>query len=234
MRKLLRLFLNMVFKLQEKNAASVQAKNLYSYSNGLSSSHITSFATMSFESKKQEKIEKLKVKVKAIVKKNIKTPEKLLEYVEKGGTKVVKINNADKILSKIGEEEGFITPKKGLEALYLNLIVNKQFSFETKEMFILRDMPVNIYIMSHQFHKWFSYKMKLPGYDSTSQEHFKRVFDFADAQKVKELTYEEIMGLKQAVRRDLDAIDFVLELSKEQEASKKCLDNIKNGTGASV
>ena len=35
-------------------------------------------------------------------------------------TKVYKLKNADKILSLISENEGFITPQKGLKALYLN------------------------------------------------------------------------------------------------------------------
>lgn len=234
MRKLLRLILNQIFKIQEKNVPKMPAKTLYSYSNGTSSSHITSFATVSFDIKTKEKMLKLKSAVRAIVKKNIKTPEKLLEYVEKSGTKVIKRFNADKILAIVGEQEGFITPKSGFEALYLNLVLMGKFSFNTKEMFVLRDLPVNIYIMSHQFHKWYAYKLKLPGYDEKTQENFKKVFEFADAQKVKTLSYADVMSLKEAVRRDLDAIDFVLELSREQEGAQKGLEKIKNGESATV
>ena len=223
MRKFLKVFLNLIFKMQEK-AYELPKNNLYSYSNGTSSSHITSFATVSFDLKTREKAQKIKLKVKEIVKKNIKTPEKLLEYVEKAGTKVVRIPYADKILSHVNEQEGFITPKSGLEALYLNFILNKKISFKMPEMFVLRDLPLNIYVMSHQFHKWYAYKMGLPGYDENSQENFKKVFEFEDENKVKELSYSEVMALKEAVRRDLEAIDFVLELSKEQEGSKKTLD----------
>ena len=42
------------------------------------------------------------------------------------------------------------------------------------------------------------------------------------------------MALKEAVKRDMEAIDFVLELSKEHEGSKKTLDKIKNGEKASL
>ncbi len=233
MRKFLKVFLNLIFKMQEK-AYELPKNNLYSYSNGTSSSHITSFATVSFDLKTREKAQKIKLKVKEIVKKNIKTPEKLLEYAEKAGTKVVRIPYADKILSHVNEQEGFITPKSGLEALYLNFILNKKISFKTPEMFVLRDLPLNIYVMSHQFHKWYAYKMGLPGYDENSQKNFKKVFEFEDENKVKELSYSEVMALKEAVRRDLEAIDFVLELSKEQEGSKKTLDKIKNGEKATV
>lgn len=232
MRKLLRLILNQILCAQEKAAPKLPDKNLYSYSNGSSSAHITSFATLSFDSKTKEKMQKLKCAVKKIVKKNIKTPEKLLEYVEKSGTRVIKIPYADKILSYVGEQEGFITPKSGFEALYLNIVLNKKIAFKTPEMFVLRDLPVNIYVMSHQFHKWYSYKMELPGYDYATQENFKRIFEFSDPKKVQQLSYSEVMSLKEALRRDVDAIEFVLELSKEQEGSKKTLDKIKNGEKA--
>ena len=233
MRKFLRIILNQIFKMQQK-VYELPKNNLYSYSNGTSSSHITSFATMSLDAKKQKKTQLLREKVRQIVKKNIKTPEKLLEHVEKSGTKVVKIPYADKILSYVNEQEGFITPRSGFEALYLNLVKKRKISFKTPEMFVLRDLPVNIYVMSHQFHKWYAYKMGLPGYDEASQEKFKRVFEFSDSKKAQELSYGEIMALKEAVRRDMEAIDFVLELSKEHEGSKKTLDKIKNGEKATL
>lgn len=234
MRKLLRLFLNFIFIIQEKKQQTTVQKKLYSYSNGTSSSHITSFATVSFDSKTKDNMLKLKNTVKTIVKKNIKTPEKLLEYVEKSGTKVIKIVHADKILSYVGEQEGFLVPKSGIEALYLNIVLNKKIGLKTPEMFVLRDLPLNIYVMSHQFHKWYSYKMHLPGYDASAQENFKRVFEFANVQKAKQLSYPEIMALKEAIRRDLDAIDFALELSREQQGSTHGLEKIKKGEGANI
>ena len=108
-------------------------------------------------SKTIEKRDKLNEKVKNIVKANLKTPEKLLDYIEKNGTRVYKLKNADVILNFIKEEEGFITELKGFKALYLNfvisLICNKKItiSFNTKPMFVLRDLEVDPYYMSHQF-----------------------------------------------------------------------------------
>lgn len=40
-------------------------------------------------------------------------PEKLLAYIASAGTKVIKLDNADKILALIKEEEGLITELKG-------------------------------------------------------------------------------------------------------------------------
>lgn len=234
MRKLIKIFLDMVFSIQEKKHKELVQKTMYSYQNSTSKSHITSFATVSFNAKSSQKATLLKQTVKKIVVKNIKTPEKLLEYMEKSGTKVIKTKFADKILDYVGLEEGFIAPKEGFEALYLNLMLNKKFGFKTAEMFILRDLPLNIYALSHQFHKWYSYKMNLPGYDAKTQEKFKRVFEYENSNKAKELSYQEIMDLKEAIKRDNEAIDFVLELSREQESSSLSLEKIKNGEAISV
>jgi len=229
MRKLLSLLLNIVLDLQQKNHEQKVARTLHSYTNGMSKTHISATETIMLNAKSNKLIEETKKTVKQIVKKNIKTPEKLIEYIQLSGTKVVKIKKADELLKFIKEEEGFITPKTGFEALYLNFVFNKKIALKSPEMFILRDLPLNIYALSHQFYKWYAYKTNLPGFDYETQEKFKNVFEYSDPNNVAKLSYQEIMGLKEAIRRDSEAIDFVLELSREQEASKASLDKIKNG-----
>ena len=82
MRKFLRIILNLVFKMQQK-AYELPKGNLYSYSNGTSSSHITSFATMSLDAKNQKKSQKknleqnLKQKLTKFVLENIYVKTKL-------------------------------------------------------------------------------------------------------------------------------------------------------------
>ena len=179
-------------------------------------------------------------KIKKIVNANLKTPEKLLEYVEKGGTPVYKINNADLILKYIKEEEGFITELKGFKALYLNFIISliakKQISikFSTPAMFILRDLPVDPYYMIHQFYKWYGYKIKLPGYDYKTQKNFKTTFNTLANKDISKLNLDEIIAVKEAINRDKEAIDFVLNLCKETSGSKKALQKILNGEGARI
>ena len=175
----------------------------------------------------------LNAHVTPIIKANVKTPEKLLDYIEKNGTKVYKINNADKILSAIGEFEGFITPIRGLKALYLNLILEKKVSFFTDEMFVLRDLPIDIYVMAHQFYKWYGWKIKMPGYDNKTQENFKKIWEFEKEDNVKGLTYNELANLKEAIQRDIEAIDFVINLAKENDGAKKGFENLQNG-GADI
>ena len=165
---------------------------------------------------------------------------KLLDYIQKNGTKVYKINNADVILNVIKEEEGFVTELKGIKALYLNfmlqLLCNNKISikFTTPAMFVLRDLPVDAYYMSHQFYKWFGYKMKLPGYDYQTQKNFKTTFKTLANSDISKLSLDEIIAVKEAINRDNEAIDFVLNLCKETSASKKVLKMILKGDGARI
>ncbi len=184
--------------------------------------------------------DKMNDKVSKIVRKNIKTPEKLLDFIQKNGTHVYKIKNADVILNVIKEEEGFITELKGIKALYLNFVLqficNKKISikFHLPACFVLRDLPVDAYYMSHQFYKWFGYKMQLPGYDYKTQENFKTTFKTLANQDISKLSLEEIVSVKEAINRDKEAIDFVLNLCKETSASKRVLNQILQGKGARI
>lgn len=174
-------------------------------------------------------------KITKIIKKNLKTPEKLLDYIEKNGTHVHKIQNADVLLNFIKEEEGFITELKGFKAFYLNLVISllkyKRISikFSTPAMFVLRDLAVDPYYMTHQFYKWFAFKMNLPGYDFKTQENFKSTFKTLANKDISKLTLDEILAVKEAINRDNEAIEFVLNLCRETSTSKKVLHKILKG-----
>lgn len=210
------------------------------FSNSTTKTSMNSACTLKLASKTEENKAKVNQNAKAIIKKNIKTPEKLLDIIESKGTKVYKLPAADKILAYIGEEEGFITPLEGFKALYLNfvigLITEKKLciSFKTKEMFVLRNLPLDIYIMSHQFHKWYGFKMNLPGYDYKTQEKFKKIFRNSSDKNIEECSIAEVISIKEAVARNVESIDFVINLAKEYEGSKQSLAKIMTSKGASV
>ena len=210
------------------------------FSDSTTKTSMNSACTLKLTAITEENKAKVNTDAKEIIKKNIKTPGKLLDFVELKGTKVYKLPFADKILDFIGEEEGFITPLKGIKALYLNLmiglLIDKKFkiSFKTREMFVLRDLPVDIYIMSHQFHKWYGFKMKLPGYDYKTQEKFKKLFKNSNDKNIQECSLAEVISIKEAVARNVESIDFVVNLAKEYEGSKKSLEKIMTKNGANI
>ena len=208
------------------------------YTNSTTKTHVNASETMILSTQTEKILEAMDAEVKNIVKSCLTNPELLLKFVEQQGTPVYKIPYADKILSKINEEEGFITPLNGLKALYLNfmtgILAQKKLhiSLKSREMFILRNGDINIYYMLHQFHKWYGFKKNLPGYDEKSQELFKENLD--NMSDTKEMTVEEILSLKEAIARDAQAADFVINLAKESSGAKKALDKIKNDGGADI
>ena len=176
MKRIILYILNLIMNLQEKKHQKKLEESLISSSYGMKT-HLTPHARLEIKNRVvNEMRDMLNAHVTPMIKANIQTPDKLLDYIEKNGTKVYRIKNADRILAAIGEQEGFITPLKGFRALYLNLTLNKTFSFQTDEMFVLRNLPVNIYIMAHQFYKWYGWEIKIPGYDDATQDKFKRIW----------------------------------------------------------
>ena len=157
---------------------------------------------------------------------------KLLAYIESKGTKVIRLENADKILSVIKEEEGLITPLEGIEALYINTVTHSGFSLKSKPMFVMRNGQIDPYYMAHQFYKWYALQMKLPGFDFMSQKIFK-IYLNSDGAILSNLTLDEMTGLKEAIARDQEATTFALDLAKQKEGSKKVLEKMQDG-GANV
>lgn len=165
-------------------------------------------------------------KIENILKKYLKNPTELFKYIKGAGTIVVKSKLAPKVLSYLGEEEGFILPKEGAKAFILNLFFNRCLSFKTKEMFIVSSYNINEYAMIYQFYNWYCYKMKLSGFEDSTQEKFKNIFELKD-DDIKELSFEEILELKGAIKRDIEAIDFVKKFVQKQSLSKKNLEKIR-------
>lgn len=231
MEELIKKLTEWIFICQEKFYEKKYKKHLanvkYSVTNSTTKTHTQAGIKLTLNSKTEQNKKKLNDEVKEIVKKNLKTPNALLAYIEENNTKVYRVPYARKLLILTGEQEGFITPTIGINALVLNLVLNHKFALKTEPMFVLGTGQINIYNMAHQFHKWYGYKMGLPGFDEAAQEKFKKIFDYEVDANVELLSYEEILSLKEAIHRDIEAIDFVIKLAKENEGAKKVFNNIK-------
>ncbi len=220
-------------EMQEKSLKRKLSKHLKTSSkNSTSKTVVSGTVTMTLNSETEKNIELVKNNVRDIVKNCNNDPEKLLAYIKTKGTKVVKIDNADKILGVIKEEEGFITPLEGLEAIYLNFVTQSGFSLKSKPVFVMRNGEIDPYYMAHQFYKWYALKMGLPGFDFMSQKIFK-IYLNSDGSLLPNLTLDEMTGLKEAINRDKEATDFALSLAREKEGGKKVLKKMQDG-GANI
>ena len=219
---------------QEKALSKKLSKHLKnSSSNKTSKTIVSKDVTVTFNAETEKSKELVKKNVTDIIKSCNNDPTKLLAFVESKGTKVIKIDNADKILSVIKEEEGLITELEGIEALYINIITNSGFSFKSKPMFIMRNGQIDAYYMAHQFYKWYALNMGLPGFDFMSQKIFKISLN-SNGAVFSNLNLDEMTGLKEAIARDQEATSFALELAKSKEGSKNVIDKIKNDGGANI
>lgn len=219
---------------QEKALSKKLSKHLkISSSNKTSKTIVSKDVTVTFNAETEKSKELVKKNVTDIIKSCNNDPGKLLAFVESKGTKVIKIDNADKVLSIIKEEEGLITELEGIEALYINIITNSGFSFRSKPMFIMRNGQIDPYYMAHQFYKWYALNMGLPGFDFMSQKIFKISLN-SNGAVFSNLNLDEMTGLKEAIARDQEATSFALELAKSKEGSKNVIDKIKNDGGANI
>lgn len=175
-----------------------------------------------FSCKLEENKKNLKIKVTEIIKNSNNNPNELISYIESNGTKIYKVKKADKILALINETEGFITPKKGLKALYLNIILNKKVSFKLNECFIFKNLSLDFYYLLHHFYNWYAFKSDFAGYEYETQENFNQIFNSKNQREtIKNLSISEILAVKEAINRDMEAINFVIELAKNNDSAKK-------------
>lgn len=221
---------NKIKKLIKQNN---KIQSLVSFNNSTTKHAVNSSCTLELSTRTNEIKKELYQEVKNKIKKYINTPEKLLQYLQLKGVKVYRIKNAEEVLSKIGEEEGFITPQRGMNAITLNFIVKKQIGFTTEEMMIFDLDKLEIYALARALYKYYGFKRKLPGYDYKSQEIFKKIYskrkNSQDA--FANCSIKEIFACKEALARDMESINFTVELSNEYQNARAALKKLKeNGT----
>lgn len=215
-------------------------QNTY-FKNSTTKRVMNSCCDLSFTEETEKKKKEINEYSKGIVKKYINYPDKLIQYMKMSGASVYRVKDAEKILAKIGEEEGFITPLKGLKALYLKFILASfckekfDFKFSTNEVFIFDVNNMEIYTIARAFYKYQGYKHGLPGYDYKSQETFKRMYQKKNTSApFNNCSINDMYACKEAISRDLESINFTIELSVEYENSKKALQKIKETNSINV
>jgi len=232
MHKIIKKITLFILSIQEK-ILSLKLKGAMgnTFTNSTSKTVLTKDYTVNFNSETEKNKQKLKDEVTLILKEFNNDVDKILGYIELEGTKVYNLKFAEPILKLLGEEKGFLTAIDGFKAFILNLILEKKFSFKSDDIFVVEDKNVEPYSLIHQFHKWYAKKLNLPGFDKKAQKIFKKYLKHD--RDVSKLKMEEIVSLKEAIARDTDAINFVVDLAKNSEGSKEALKKIIDG-GAKI
>lgn len=224
----------LILSIRETFLRTMLSKHLDTkFSNATTKTMISSTETVTFSSETEKNIQLVKQNVSDIMKSCNNNPQKYIEYMEAEGTKVFRKKDAFKFLNKINEEEGLITELKGKKALYLNFILRQGFSTTFKPAIVMSIGEIEPYYMLREFYKWYSLKRGLPGFNFTAQENFKKYMKNANDPSIKNLSYKEMLELKEAIARDYEANDFVINAVKEKEGSEKAFKKMNNG-GAEV
>ena len=103
-------------------------------------------------------------------------------------------------------------------------------------MFIFNIDNTEIYTIARALHKYYGYKEKLPGFDYKSQEIFKKAYNSRrkSISPLDKCTIKEMYACKEALARDLESINFTIDLSVEHERSKKALDKLVNENSTNI
>ena len=255
-------FLFTIFKFKKRISSIEQTERIMKkISRKGAKDYFTGDDTLSINGKNKLIKEKINEEAHFILKQAINDPELLLKFIKSKGTVIIKARYMDKILSVFGETEGFITPMSGLKALLFTLVINavsltklntgnelqrqKFFIsvfatpasqwFKTPALFALKDEPINIYNLSHQFHLWLSYINKLPGFEEKTMCNFKEFWKVGETSKdISFLPVDEIMSLKDIISREMEALTFVKEMARELVGQKKSLKKLQQGESVNL
>lgn len=183
----------------------------------------------------KDKREKIDNDVKSILKQCENNPIKVIEYLEKNGIRVYFVKRAKKLLKHIKEDEGFITERHGFRSLMLNIITGQGLKFNTKTMVILEKGEPDIYNLIHYLHKWYAMKEGMDGFDEKSQKLLVLFNTTKEEDKlIGRLSIPEISGLREAIARDVQSIEFVTKYSKENAGAKNALEKMKTEGSANI
>ena len=191
--------------------------------------------TVDISQAEKDKRAKVDTEVRGLLKQLNNDVEKVSEYLEKHNVPIYRVKFAKKVLNKIGEEDGFISERTGLRALFINLITGQGIKFKTGSIIVTEDEEPDIYNFIHYLHKWYAKNEGMEGFDEKSQRLLQK-FNIAGNQEslVNRLSLPQIEGLKQAIARDVQSIEFVSQYSKENAGAKKALEKMKEDGGANI
>lgn len=172
--------------------------------------------------------------VRVILKKCKNNPIEVIKYFEEHNLPVYFVKHAKRIAKFISEKEGFITERHGLKSFVLGLVTNQGIKFKTEPMIFMEEAEPDIYNLIHCLHKWYSMKEGMKGFDEKSQRLLLKFNDKNEDKLIGRLSIPEIEGLKEAIARDVQAIEFVSQYSRENTGAKKALEKMQSENGANI
>lgn len=216
------------FKEQKQNSQSFQNQSKQSiFKSSKSKTSVNQAASLHLNSVTNEDKKNVEKISEKIIKKHFGDIPKTIKLLEKKGIRVYQTRFAVKILGNVNEKQGFITPLKGFKAFYLNfmlgLLCDKKLVFKkkSKEMFVFSTKGIDNFYLASQVYRFIAFEKNLAGFEYEVQEKFKKIYKRPNAKIFNTLTAGEIFALKEAIARDIEAVDFATKLHDEIELTSK-------------
>ena len=232
-------FLKLIYSIVSQKYYMFKYRKYSSLKNKSSNVFLSQSGVVKLNAHDEQRAKNVYHKAKEFLKKHIKEPDNILRYIENHSTIIVRMKHIEKVCLLLNIAPGFLPKQKGFKTFCLSVMIklfydkNAEISSELPDMFLLGVNTPNVYILAHQFYHWMAYKSSLPGYDEQTQRNFRNIWKLQKSEEIKKLSVSEILSLKDAIARDVDALDMVRELSVEFAGQKKCIDKIKT-SGSSV
>ncbi|HEY9746225.1 MAG TPA: hypothetical protein V6C99_08420 [Oculatellaceae cyanobacterium] len=171
---------------------------------------------------------------KVTVRQFYRDPRQLAVFIERHGTPVYLLKHtlvAHFTLWLLGFEPGFIPPGIGkryrllqfvLTAPWLAPLLGRQSAKHHCHLrhgiFVVTPSLFTVGYLSHQLHHWLAFRSGMQGYNDRAQELYKKFWNEGNGEitpEMLEMDTEDILALKAAINRDLEALQFLQQVASE-------------------
>jgi hypothetical protein len=175
-----------------------------------------------------------------LVKQHYKKPEDLAACIEKEGTPVYIIAGpflTKLVLFVLGFEPGFIPPGNSRRHRWLYQLLDqvqaKPGCHREHGVFVMTRSVFTVGFLAHQLHHWMACRAGLPGYGETEQGLYKKFWEqdhgIVTPKRAEQMSAEEIIQLRNAIHRDMEALRFMQQLVQELFAPANQAANLSQG-----
>lgn len=175
-------------------------------------------------------------------------PQGLVTLIERYGTPVyiLKAGILSKLMLKaLGFEPGFILPDSTPRFIWLKRLLGWQDGLFATDKALLRDFTHGVFVvpqalfnmgfLSHQLHHWLAFRSGMDGYCERARRLYKKFWvenQGQIGQDVYKMDVDDILALKAAINRDLEALQFLKAISDEVLIPARQARRIAHGTAS--
>ena len=100
-------------------------------------------------------------------------------------------------------------------------------------LIISADVKPDYYLLMREIYLYYSMKAGLDGFDFETQELFKKYMNSKNSIDTSKLKYNQLAAFKEALNRDNEATEFVMDIIRRKEGSANVIQKMKDG-GAEI